>query len=69
MSKSITGDVMASPKPRWSWAWDNTTCGRIPVGNDKDKDFGSIFSQMPPLECSIEAAEPRQLRQYEYVHV
>ena len=58
MAKSITRDVMASLKPRWTWARDNTTCGRIPVGNDKDK--GSIFSQMPPLECSIEAAEPRQ---------
>ena len=41
-----------------SWAWDNTTCG-FPIRDDKDKDLGSIFSQMPPLECSIEAAEPR----------
>ena len=37
MAKSITRDVMASLKPRWTWARDNTTCGRIPVGNDKDK--------------------------------
>lgn len=66
MAKSITGNVMASLKPRWSWAWDNTTCGRISVGDDKDK--GSIFSQMPPVECSIEVAEPRQLRQCEYMY-
>jgi len=44
-------------RTRWTWAWDNTTCGFSPIGDDKDK--GSIFSQMPPLECSIEAAEPR----------
>lgn len=49
---------MASLKPRWTWAWDNTTGGFSPIGDDKDKR--SIFSQMPPLECSIEAAEPRQ---------